>query len=461
MVASKKPNPAAAKKTAQEGAAAKAPAKSAAAKQRGAEERRCQVIRAGKPGRQGAGHESSGRNERRGQRPHEVTGDGDRRQDGATKSTAEDPATKAPARRAPRRPRRPRPPAAGRQAKPAPPRRDAEAAVARHAGVAVELSPRPPRDPRTRGTSKDGIAYTKDFDVKFLKAQRDELIARRQSELARATRLEDEATSLIEDGEMGDVQFDDEGGEGDTMVVQRDLDRVLSTQARQTIEDIDAALERIKLGTYGYSEVSGLPIPASGSRRCRRPRCSPPRRSAASACAELAGPVHDHDSRPSVAGADPDRARRRRARPAHEALGAQRAVDGRIIEVVWTLQFNLAFNSGMAFGRGQGLRARTSPWSPPSSSCGCWSRLRSGGTRLGHVRHGLPDRWRCRQPDRPACSAATRGSGLGRRLHRLPVVPDLQHRRHRRQRRCGRADPQQHPGEPVARSRRREVRRTR
>jgi RNA polymerase-binding transcription factor DksA len=115
--------------------------------------------------------------------------------------------------------------------------------------------------PEPRGYSKDGIAYTKDFDVKFLKAQRDELIARRQAELARATRLEDEATSLIEDGEMGDVQFDDEGGEGDTMVVQRDLDRVLSTQARQTIEDIDAALERIKLGTYGYSEVSGLPIP--------------------------------------------------------------------------------------------------------------------------------------------------------------------------------------------------------
>ena len=47
----------------------------------------------------------------------------------------------------------------------------------------------------------------------------DELLARRAAELARATRLEDEATSIIEDGEMGDVQFDDEGGEGDTMVV--------------------------------------------------------------------------------------------------------------------------------------------------------------------------------------------------------------------------------------------------
>ena len=115
--------------------------------------------------------------------------------------------------------------------------------------------------PAPRGTTKDGIAYTKDFDVKFLKAQRDELEARRASEIRRATRLEDEAESLIEDGEMGDVQFDDEGGEGDTMVVQRDLDRLLSSQARQTVEEIDLALARIEAGTYGYSEVSGRPIP--------------------------------------------------------------------------------------------------------------------------------------------------------------------------------------------------------
>ena len=115
--------------------------------------------------------------------------------------------------------------------------------------------------PAPKGTTKDGISYTKDFDAKFLRAQRDELERRRERELARATRLEDEAVSLIEDGEMGDVQFDDEGGEGDTMVVQRDLDRVLSSQARQTIAEIDAALERIRQGTYGYSEVSGRPIP--------------------------------------------------------------------------------------------------------------------------------------------------------------------------------------------------------
>ena len=60
---------------------------------------------------------------------------------------------------------------------------------------------------------------------------------------------------------MGDVQFDDESGEGDTMVVERERDLALSAQARQTIADIDAALQRMADGTYGYSVVSGRPIP--------------------------------------------------------------------------------------------------------------------------------------------------------------------------------------------------------
>ncbi len=108
---------------------------------------------------------------------------------------------------------------------------------------------------------KDGIAFTKDFDVKFLSAQKTLLLAEKQSLLGQAIRLEDEANSLIEESEMGDVQFDDEGGEGDTMVVERERDLALSAQARQTIADIDAALLRIGDGSYGYSVESGRPIP--------------------------------------------------------------------------------------------------------------------------------------------------------------------------------------------------------
>ena len=64
----------------------------------------------------------------------------------------------------------------------------------------------------------------------------------------------------------------------------------------------------------------------------------------------------------------------------HWALNALSA--GRIIEVVWTLQFNLAFNSGMAFSRGRGfgpyiavIATLVIVWLLVS--------LRSGGTKLG------------------------------------------------------------------------------
>jgi RNA polymerase-binding transcription factor DksA len=134
-------------------------------------------------------------------------------------------------------------------------------AAAKKVAAPVEPADHPDSIPAPRGTTKDGIVYTKDFDVKFLKAQHDSLLAERAALTGQATRLEDEANSLIEDGEMGDVQFDDESGEGDTMVVERERDLALSAQARQIVVEIDAALERMANGTYGYSIVSGAPIP--------------------------------------------------------------------------------------------------------------------------------------------------------------------------------------------------------
>jgi RNA polymerase-binding transcription factor DksA len=113
----------------------------------------------------------------------------------------------------------------------------------------------------TKSAVKDGIMASKDFNQKFLDTQRELLLSERISLTGQANRLEDEANALIEDVEMGDVQFDDESGEGDTMVVERERDLALSAQARQMVADIDAALERMTKGTYGYSVVSGKPIP--------------------------------------------------------------------------------------------------------------------------------------------------------------------------------------------------------
>ncbi len=109
--------------------------------------------------------------------------------------------------------------------------------------------------------NKDGLGYTKEFDLGFIKEQYEALQEERVRLTGQAMRLEEEAHQLVEEAEMGDVQFDDEGGEGDTMVVERERDLALSAQAREAVAEIDAALSRIAAGTYGYSVVSGQPIP--------------------------------------------------------------------------------------------------------------------------------------------------------------------------------------------------------
>ena len=99
------------------------------------------------------------------------------------------------------------------------------------------------------------------LEAKFLEAQKELLMEEREKLLGQAESLEGEAAALMEDLDPGDVQFDDESGEGDTMVVERERDLALSAQARQLVTEIDAALLRIEAGTYGYSLVSGKPIP--------------------------------------------------------------------------------------------------------------------------------------------------------------------------------------------------------
>jgi RNA polymerase-binding transcription factor DksA len=99
------------------------------------------------------------------------------------------------------------------------------------------------------------------FDKKFLDEQRELLLEERAKYLRSAQLLKDEADALMLEREPGDVQFDEESGEGDTLAVERDFDLALSAQARQQVEEIDAALARIENGTYGLCRVSGLPIP--------------------------------------------------------------------------------------------------------------------------------------------------------------------------------------------------------
>ena len=99
------------------------------------------------------------------------------------------------------------------------------------------------------------------FDKKFLDEQHEMLIEERAKYLRSSQLLKAEADSLMAEREPGDVQFDEESGEGDTLAVERDFDLALSAQARQQVDEIDAALGRLEAGTYGLCRVSGLPIP--------------------------------------------------------------------------------------------------------------------------------------------------------------------------------------------------------
>ena len=144
--------------------------------------------------------------------------------------------TKAPAKKAP--------------AKKAPAKAPAKKAPATKAPAAATTKKAPAKKARKNP-----------FDAAFLKAQRESLLEEKATLLSQAESLKAEADSLAFDREPGDVQFDDESGEGDSIAVERDFDLARVAQARQTVDEIDAALERIVKGTYGICEYSGEPIP--------------------------------------------------------------------------------------------------------------------------------------------------------------------------------------------------------
>ena len=143
-------------------------------------------------------------------------------------------------------------PKAGAEAKAAP---AAVAAAPLRAGV-------PPPRIRTKSKEKPIPRLTKSpYDAKFLAEQRTMLLEERARYLKSATKYRVEADSLVNDREPGDVQFDEESGEGDSLAVERDFDLALSAQAQDKVAEIDAALARIADSVYGICITSGQAIP--------------------------------------------------------------------------------------------------------------------------------------------------------------------------------------------------------
>ena len=136
----------------------------------------------------------------------------------------------------------------------------ARAAAAKKSGVGAKKSgasrkaPAKKSAPRKRGPKQR-------FGEAFLDKQRQALLAERRRYTEHAERYEAEAEQLVSEREPGDVQFDEESGEGDSIAVERERALQISAREREEIAEIDAALARIDDGTYGICVVSGKPIP--------------------------------------------------------------------------------------------------------------------------------------------------------------------------------------------------------
>jgi DnaK suppressor protein len=96
---------------------------------------------------------------------------------------------------------------------------------------------------------------------KFVLEQRDLLHEERTRHVEQAQELRAEADQIAAEMEPGDVQFDEESGEGTTTAIDRERDLALSMQAQVEVEEIDHALAKIQAGTYGVCERCGQSIP--------------------------------------------------------------------------------------------------------------------------------------------------------------------------------------------------------
>jgi RNA polymerase-binding transcription factor DksA len=96
---------------------------------------------------------------------------------------------------------------------------------------------------------------------KFLQEQLAALEEERVTYTRQAASLKAEADLLAAEREPGDVQFDEESGEGDTLAVERERDLALSAQASAAVEEIDLAIAKINDGYYGVCEQCNSTIP--------------------------------------------------------------------------------------------------------------------------------------------------------------------------------------------------------
>ena len=200
----------------------------------------------------------------------------------AKKATPKKTVPKAPVKKTPARPVAKKAPAPAKKAADAKPVAKKVAPAAKtiapvaktSAPVAKAKAPVAPARPsilegRTKHGKNTVICPLSGYEVtpgpanlgaKTLERLRQKLVNEKQRLLHQANDLTAEAEQLAREREAGDTQFDEESGEGDTVNVERERDLLLSATARQVVEEIDDALDRMKRNKYGVCKPAGRKI---------------------------------------------------------------------------------------------------------------------------------------------------------------------------------------------------------
>lgn len=122
------------------------------------------------------------------------------------------------------------------------------------------------REEQARNTVEDYLNLSDDeldnlSEAEFLEGQKELLSLEKETYTDQASSLKAEADTIAQESEPGDTQFDEESGEGGTTTIDRERDLALAAQARAAAEEIDAALRKVRHGTYGLCESCHTPIP--------------------------------------------------------------------------------------------------------------------------------------------------------------------------------------------------------
>ncbi|MGH9063108.1 MAG: TraR/DksA family transcriptional regulator [Acidimicrobiales bacterium] len=114
-----------------------------------------------------------------------------------------------------------------------------------------------PRPAKARGRS----AATKPVSKAQLAKLRALLEKERGLARDRAQALTAELGQLTTEAHRSELQFDEESGEGAALSVEVDRDRTLRSQSLVELGEIEAAMARLAIGTYGVCETCAQPIP--------------------------------------------------------------------------------------------------------------------------------------------------------------------------------------------------------